>query len=58
MSELLLGAVLLLVWGVLQFAVQPATGVYHILLAAGVILIVRGIVKSPWGTPPAKHHER
>lgn len=51
MFELLLGAVLLVAWGVLQFAVQPATGVYHILLAAGVIFVVRGIVKSPWGNP-------
>lgn len=51
MVELPLGVACVLVWGVLQFAVQPATGLYHILLAAGIILLVRGIVVSRWGTP-------
>jgi hypothetical protein len=51
MFALPLGVLCILGWGVLQFAVQPATGVYHILLAVGVILIVRGIAVSRWGTP-------
>jgi hypothetical protein len=54
MFELPLGVVLLLAWGVLQFSVQPATGLYHILLAAGVILVVRGIVVSRWGSPEGR----
>ncbi len=53
MFELPLGVLLLIVWGVLQFKVQPATGIFHILLAAGVILVVRGVARSHWGTPPS-----
>jgi hypothetical protein len=44
MFELLSGLVLLLVWGGLQFAVQPATGLIHVVLIAGVVLVIRGIV--------------
>lgn len=46
MIELSLGVVLLVAWGVLQFVVQPATGLIHVALAAGVILVVRGIARS------------
>jgi hypothetical protein len=51
MFELPFGVICILAWGVLQFKVQPASGLYHILLAAGVILLVRGIAVSRWGTP-------
>lgn len=51
MIELVAGVVLLAVWGVLQFFVQPATPWIHVLLAAGVVLVVRGIVISNPGTP-------
>lgn len=51
MFELPIGIILVLGWGALQFLVEPTTGLYHILLAAGVILIVRGIALSRWGTP-------
>lgn len=44
MFELLAGLALLVAWGVLQFAVQPATGWIHVALVAGVILVIRGIV--------------
>ena len=54
MFELPLGVILILGWAVLQFKLQPATGLYHILLAAGVILTIRGIVVSRWGTPEAR----
>ena len=45
MTEIIAGFVLLVAWGVLQFVVQPATGWIHVALAAGVVLIVRGIAK-------------
>lgn len=54
MFELPLGVACILIWGVIQFAVQPAAGLYHILLAAGVLLTVRGIAVSRWGTPEAR----
>ena len=44
MISILFGVGLLLCWGVLQFVVQPATGYIHLILAAGVIVIIRGIV--------------
>ncbi|MEO5824699.1 MAG: hypothetical protein ABIR59_02330 [Gemmatimonadales bacterium] len=46
MIELVVGVVLLAVWGVLQFVVQPTTPFIHVLLAAGVVLVVRGIALS------------
>ena len=45
MIELIAGLLLVLVWAWLQFSLQPATGLIHLLLAAGVLLIVRGIVR-------------
>jgi len=51
MLEFIAGVVLLIVWVVLQFVVQPATGWIHVALAAGVILVIRGIAVSKWGTP-------
>jgi len=44
MVELLAGLLSLIAWGVLQFVVQPATGLIHIALVAGVILVIRGVV--------------
>lgn len=43
MREFVAGLVLIAVWIVLQFVVQPATGWIHVALAAGVILVIRGI---------------
>jgi hypothetical protein len=43
MIELILGVLLLAAWTWLQFVLQPATGLIHIALAAGVVLMVRGI---------------
>jgi hypothetical protein len=54
MLEFIAGLVLLIVWVILQFVVQPATGFIHIALAAGVILVIRGIVVSKWGTPAGR----
>ncbi len=51
MTELVVGVVLLAIWGVLQFVVQPSTPYIHVLLAAGVVLVVRGIALSNPGTP-------
>ncbi len=44
MFELLAGLALIAAWGVLQFVVQPATGWIHVLLIAGVVVVIRGIV--------------
>ncbi len=43
MRDLGLGALLLAVWGFLQFMVQPQTGWIHVLLIAGVLMVIRGI---------------
>ena len=51
MIEFLLGLACIVAWVVLQFVVQSTSGFIHVALAAGVILIVRGIVVSKWGTP-------
>ncbi len=50
MFELLSGLALLVVWGVLQFVVQPVTGWIHVALIAGVVLVIRGIVTRDPGT--------
>ncbi len=50
MFDLVAGLALLAVWAVLQFAVQPATGWIHVFLSAGVVLIIRGIVRLSPGT--------
>jgi len=49
--DLVAGLLLVAIWGVLQFVVQPTTGLIHILLGAGVIAIIRGIVRLSPGTP-------
>ncbi|MGH7524338.1 MAG: hypothetical protein ACREK8_08535 [Gemmatimonadales bacterium] len=54
MIEFISGLVLLGIWAVLQFVVRPTTGWIHVALAAGVILVIRGIAVSRWGTPPPK----
>jgi hypothetical protein len=51
MREFILGVALIVIWLVLQFIVQSTSGFIHIALAAGVILIIRGIAVSKWGTP-------
>ena len=51
MFDLAAGLVLVVVWGILQFLVQPTTGLIHLLLGAGVIAIIRGIVRLSPGTP-------
>ncbi|HEY4321098.1 MAG TPA: hypothetical protein VGM77_07940 [Gemmatimonadales bacterium] len=49
MWELIVGVVLVATWIVLQFVVQSASGLIHIALAAGVVLIIRGIARSRIG---------
>ena len=51
MTEFILGVALIITWLVLQFIVQSTSGFIHIALAAGVVLIIRGIAVSKWGTP-------
>ena len=51
MRDFVLGLVCIAIWIVLQFVVQSTSGFIHVALAAGVILIIRGIVLSRWGTP-------
>lgn len=46
MKWLLLGAILLLVWIVLTFITPVGLGVVHVLLGAGVLLIIRGWVDA------------
>jgi uncharacterized membrane protein len=54
MMEFVAGLALLALWIVLQFVVQATTGWIHVALAAGVILVIRGIVVSKWGTPGSR----
>ena len=54
MLEGVAGGVLVAIWVMLQFFRTPTSGTIHILLALGVVLIIRGIVTSRWGTPPAR----
>ena len=51
MRDFVLGLLLLVIWIVLQFVVQSTSGFIHIALAAGVVLVIRGIALSKWGTP-------
>lgn len=44
MLELLAGLALIVVWVVLQFGAALATGWIHLLLIAGVLLVIRGVV--------------
>lgn len=44
MIELIAGLLAIVAWAGLQFVVQASSGYLHLLLAAGVVLIVRGIV--------------
>jgi hypothetical protein len=53
MFELLSGLALLIVWGVLQFVVQPITGWIHVALIVGVVLVIRGIVQRDPGAGTA-----
>jgi hypothetical protein len=39
-----IGSILLAIWAYLQFVVQPVTGWIHVLLIAGVLMVIRGIV--------------
>ncbi len=54
MVEFVIGLLLVAVWAVVFFALQPATGMIHLALVAGVALIIRGIAVSKWGTPPPR----
>ncbi len=51
MLEGVAGIVLVALWGMLQFFRGTSSGTIHILLPLGVVLILRGIVTSRWGTP-------
>ncbi len=53
MRELVVGLLLLVGWAVLQFSVQPATGWIHLLLIAGVGLVIRGIALRDADGPSA-----
>lgn len=45
MNYWILGAVIFLtLWGVLVFVVAPHTGLVHLALGAGVVLLARGIM--------------
>ena len=44
MRDLLLGLLITAVWTALQFVLQVESGWIHLMLIAGVILIIRGIV--------------
>lgn len=44
MRDFAIGFILLAVWAYLQFVVQPVTGWIHLLLIAGVLMLIRGIV--------------
>lgn len=48
---LVTGLAALLAWGVLTFVVAPATGLIHVLLAAGVLLLVRWVALRDTATP-------
>jgi hypothetical protein len=52
MRDLAIGLLLLVGWGVLQFAVQPGTGWIHVGLIAGVIMVIRGIVTHETPSTP------
>ena len=51
MRDFILGLLMLVIWIVLQFVVQSTSGFIHIALGAGVVLVIRGIALSKWGTP-------
>lgn len=51
MLEGVAGVVMVALWGMLQFFKGEPSGMIHILLAVGVVLILRAIVTSRWGTP-------
>jgi len=59
MLELIAGLAVIALWIVLQFVIQVPSGWIHLLLAAGVILVIRGITftvgtadrPSPTGRP-------
>ncbi len=44
MRELLVGIFLLAFWVAVQFLVKPASGWLHLLLIAGAVLVIRGVV--------------
>ena len=45
--ELALGTLLLAAWAALQFAVQPMSGAFHLLLLVGALLLIRGVALRP-----------
>ncbi len=49
--EGLTGIALIALWIALQCFSHSTSGFIHLLLGVGVVLVVRGIVTSAWGTP-------
>ncbi len=47
MRDLVIGLLITLGWGVLQFGTPYTAGWIHVLLIAGVLLIIRGIALVP-----------
>ena len=50
MVSFVIGLLCVAVWAVLFFVMQPATGMIHLVLVAGVALLIRGIATSRWGS--------
>jgi hypothetical protein len=48
------GVGLIAVWAALQYLESTSSGYIHLLLGLGVVLVVRGIVTSEWGSPPPR----
>ncbi|HEX9895383.1 MAG TPA: hypothetical protein VGA78_15750 [Gemmatimonadales bacterium] len=44
MPLMLLGLLLLLIWGIFTFITPAGLGIVHLLLAAGILLLIRGWV--------------
>jgi hypothetical protein len=44
MAQVALGLAILAGWAAVTFGVRPDTGWIHVLLIAGVVLVIRGIV--------------
>jgi hypothetical protein len=49
---ILLAAILLILWAVLGLIIPVGAGWVHLLLAAGVMLLIRGVVTLPPGAEP------
>ena len=58
MAELIIGLIVLVAWAIMQFVVQLPTAWIHLALAAGVVLVVRGIVRAEPGDAPGSPIKR